>query len=194
MGLQLGPFRLPWPAKSHTSDPYWERFINTVPADMANSVVEMIRAAPDGNLFPTKADLHTPEITASHTKELAIYLGADLVGVARLAPTDGADDYPFAVVSVHKADHDPAEARGIGGQVPVQNGLYVTFVLSAWIRELGYQATALVRDSDADRARVAAAAKLGRLDLGGRLVTPKYGSRVYVADLIRTDLPLAADG
>lgn len=194
MGLQLGPFRLPWPAKSHASDPYWDRFINTVPADMTNSVVEMIRNAPEGNLFPTKADLHTPEITASHTKELAIYLGADLVGVARLDPEDGADDYPFAVVSAVRADYDPAQAMGVGGQVPVQNGLYVTFVLSAWIRELGYRATALIRDSDTDRARVAAAAKLGHLDSAGRLVTPKYGSRVYVADLIRTDLPLAADG
>lgn len=192
--MQLGPFRLPWPAKSHARDPYWERFINTAPADLANSVVEMIRSAPEGNVFPTKADLHTPEITASHTKELAIYLGADLVGIARLDEQDRADGYPFAVVSAFKADHDPAKAQGIGGQVPVQNGLYVTFVLSAWIRELGYRATALIHDADPDRARVAAAAKLGYLDSAGRLVTPKYGSRVYVADLIRTDLPLAADG
>ena len=194
MGLQLGPFRLPWPAKSHAGDPYWDRFINTAPADMVNSVVEMIRSAPDGNLFPTKADLHTPEITASHTKELAIYLGADLMGVTRLDATDGVDGYPFAVVTAVKADYDPARSPGIGGQVPVQNGLYVTFVLSAWIRELGYRATALIHDSDADRARLAAAAKIGHLGAGGRLTTKQFGSKVYVADVIRTDLPLAADG
>ena len=51
------------------------------------------------------------------------------------------DDLPFAVVCAVRADDDPREAPGIGGQVPVQNGLYVTFVLSAYIRELGYRAS-----------------------------------------------------
>ena len=32
-------------------------------------------------------------------------------------------------------------AQGIGGQMPVQNGLFITFVLSAWIREFGFRAT-----------------------------------------------------
>jgi epoxyqueuosine reductase QueG len=75
--------------------------------------------------------------------------------------------------------------------VPVQNGLYVTFVLSAWIRELGFQATAA---PDPDGERLAAAAGLGRLDARGGLVTRKYGARVHVANVIRTDLPLAPDG
>jgi hypothetical protein len=75
--------------------------------------------------------------------------------------------------------------------VPVQNGLYVTFVLSAWIRELGYRATATI---GADGEGLAARAGLGTLDAAGRLVTPRFGTRVHVADVIRTDLPLAADG
>jgi hypothetical protein len=201
VALRLGPLRIPWPRKGHADDPYWDFFINAPPADVVNSVVDMIRNAPEGNIFPKKADLHTPEITSSHVKELALYLGADLVGVARLdsasfSPQGGEDGegYPFAVVTAVRAEHDPGQAPGVGGQVPVQNGLYVTFVLSAWIRELGYRSTALILDAEADRARLAAAAGLGRLDREGRLVTPKYGTRVYVADLIRTDLPLAADG
>ena len=51
---------------------------------MANTVTEMIRSAPEGNVFPTKAELHTPEITSSHVKELARYLGTDLIGIERL--------------------------------------------------------------------------------------------------------------
>ena len=88
-----------------------------------------------------------------------------------------------------RADHDPRQAPGIGGQVPAQNGLFVTFVLSAWIRELGYRASLA---ASLDAARLAAAAKLGTLDRAGKLVTAEFGARVHFADVILTDLPLAA--
>jgi hypothetical protein len=42
-----------------------------------------------------------------------------------------------------------------------------------------------------DGARLAVAAKLGTLDRTGKLVTAAYGTRIHVADVIRTDLPLA---
>jgi len=74
--------------------------------------------------------------------------------------------------------------------VPVQNGLFITFVLSAWIRELGFRATAAPHP---DAEKLAAAAGLGKLNPDGRLLTPKYGTRIHVADVIRTDLPLAPD-
>jgi hypothetical protein len=195
VALRLGPLKIPWPRKDardpSTRDPYWDFFINTPPADLANSVAEMIRNAPEGNVFPTKADIHTPEITSSQVKEMARYLGADLVGIARLDSTGNGEGYPFAVVCAVRADYDPRKAQGVGGQVPAQNGLFITFVLSAWIRELGFRATAA---PDPDGERLAAAAGLGNLDPEGKLVTPKYGPRVHVANVIRTDLPLAADG
>jgi hypothetical protein len=202
--LRLGPLKIPWLGKdSRVDDPYWDFFINTPPADLANTVTEMIRSAPEGNVFPTKAELHTPDITSSHVKELARYLGTDLVGIARLnvAPsplpqggegkTEGDEQYPFAVVCAVQADYDPRDAQGIGGQVPVQKGLFITFVLSAWIRELGFNATAAL---DPNAEQLAAAAGLGTLDTQRRLVTPKFGTRVHVANVIRTDLPLAPDG
>ena len=188
MPVRLGRLTLPWPGKDAAEDPYWEFFLNQPPADPQNAVTEIIRRWPEGAIFPAKADLHTPEITSSHLKELAHYLGADLVGIASLDPGEG---YPFAVVCAVRAEHDPREKPGIGGQVPVQNGLYVTFVLSAWIRELGYRST---RTERTDGERLAAAAGLGRLNGAGRLVVPRYGTRVHVADVILTDLPLVADG
>ena len=195
--MRLGPLKIPWVGKdSHKDDPYWDFFINTPPVDLANTVTEMIRSAPDGNVFPTKAELHTPEITSSHVKELARYLGTDLIGIAQLDPTasgkaDAKEIYPFAVICAVQADYDPRQAPGIGGQVPVQKGLFITFVLSAWIRELGFRATAAL---DPDAERLAVAAGLGTLNSEGRLVTPQLGSRVHVANVIRTDLPLAPDG
>jgi hypothetical protein len=171
---------------------------------LANTVTEMIRSAPDGNIFPTKAELHTPDITSSHVKELAGYLGTDLIGIARLDAAsstpprvgDGKGEgdntsYPFAVICAVQADYDPQKALGIGGQVPVQKGLFITFVLSAWIRELGFRATTTL---DPNAEELAAAAGLGKLNADGRLVTPQYGTQVHVANVIRTDLPLAPDG
>ena len=183
--------RFPRSKDTHDDDPYWDYFINTPPADQANSILDLIRDAPNGNVFPTKTALHTPEITSSHLKEMAHYLGTDLVGIARVGPEIETTSDPFAVICIMQADHDPRQARGIGGQVPVQKGLFVTFVLSAWIRELGFRATAA---PDTEGEQLASAAGLGVLDSDGRLVTKQFSNRVYVADVIRTDLPLAADG
>src|SRR5207244_6258541 len=132
---------------------------------------ELTRNAPEGNVFPTKADLHTPEITSGHVKELARYLGADLVGIARLSSDDD-EGYPFAVICAVQADYDPRQAAGIGGQVPVQNGLFITVVLSALIRELGFRTAA---SSPPNPEALAAAAGLAAPNANGKLLPPRYG-------------------
>ena len=114
-------FKFPWSRKdTHDDDPYWDFFIKTPPADLTNTVTELIRNAPAGNVFPTPADIHTPEITAQHVKELARYFGAELVGIARLETTTNPDGYLFAVLCAVPAEYDPRVSPGIGGQVPVQ--------------------------------------------------------------------------
>ena len=186
--------RLPWLRKnSHADDPYWDFFINTPPADLVNSVPELIRGAPEGNIFPTKKELHTPDITSTHVKEMARYIGADLVGIATVSAKEATGDAPcpFAVICAVRADYDPRTSPGVGGQVPVQNGLFIAFVLSAWIREMGFRATVT---PGAHAEQLAAAAGLGTLDPDGRLVTREFGRRVHVANAILTDLPLAPDG
>ena len=184
----------PWSKKNvHGDDPYWDFFINTPPADLTNTVTELIRNAPAGNIFPTKADIHTPEITSQHVKEMARYFGAEWTGIAKLERhhTDQPDSYPFAVLCAVQAEYNPRVSPGIGGQVPVQNGLFITFVLSAWIRELGFRAHV---ESPLEAEALAARAGIGRLEAEGRLVTLQFGDKVYVADAICTDLPLIADG
>ena len=193
MPLKLGPLKLPWPKSVEDDDPYWQFFLNEIPVDPKNVTVEMIRNAPEGDVNPVKAELHSPEVTASHLKELAAYLGAVSCGVVDLSkqPPDVAQGYRFGVLCVVPAEVDPRTYPGVGGQAAVQRGLYVTFIVAAYIRELGVRATASAEPA-ADR--LAEVAGLGKLNQAGRLVMPKHGARVYVADLIRTDLPLAADG
>lgn len=160
--------------------------MNQPAADPNNMVSHVMANAPVGNIFPAKADLHTPEITSDHIKEFAHYLGADIVGIA--ATPDA--ETPFAIVCGVKADHNPAEHPGFGGQVPATDTQYVSFILSAYIRELGYQAVPAI---DPEAAQLAARAGLGTVDGHGRLITPELGSRVHVSEVIRTDLPLAPD-
>jgi len=75
VALRLGPLRIPWPWRgsrdpsTRPRDPYWDFFINTPAADLANSVPEMIRNAPEGNVSfvpelgthagPSADELHT---------------------------------------------------------------------------------------------------------------------------------------
>ena len=192
--MSVVALRFPWSRKdAHRDDPYWDFFLNTPPADLRNTVTELLRNAPAGAVFPTPADIHTPEIMAHHVKELARYCGAELVGIASLESHDAnnPDAYLFAILCTVHAEYDPRVSPGIGGQVPVQNGLFITFVLSAWIRELGFRASVVPH---LEAATLAAQAGLGTLNAEGRLVTPQFGARVHIADAIGTDLPLAADG
>ena len=124
---------------------------------------------------------------------MAQYFGAELVGIARLETRtqtiQTAIRSPYSALCC--AEYDPRVSPGIGGQVPVQNGLFITFVLSAWIRELGFRASVAPH---LEAEALAAQAGLGTLNADGRLVTPQFGAKVYIADAICTDLPLAEDG
>jgi epoxyqueuosine reductase QueG len=94
---------------------------------------------------------------------------------------------------VLKAEYDTRTAAGVGGQTPVLKGLFATFTLAAYIRELGYRATRVFAE-DKRAQRLAAAAGLGHVHADGGLVTPQFGRGVYVAEVIFTDLPLQPDG
>jgi hypothetical protein len=128
-------------------------------------------------------------------KEFGRWVGAGLVGIAALQPAhlqpSGQSDtpYPFAVVCAIATDHDPNEAKGLGGQLAVQNGAVVNHHLRNYMRELGYRASI----GGADPLAVAVAAGLGRLDQHGRLLTQLRSAYIHVADPILTDLPLAPD-
>ncbi len=169
-----------------------------------NALQEVLAHAAGGAVNPNRVELHTPEITAAHLKELATFLGAEQIGIVRLMDAESVDAaesadselpaerYPFAIVCAVKADYDPRTAPGVGGQVPVRNGLFVTFTLAAYIREMGYRAT---NQEPADQQRLAAAAGLGTLNAQGRLVPTPRGARIHIAhEVVHTDLPLAPDG
>lgn len=196
MALRLGPIRVSWDRSGAEDDPYWDAFINRPPADLRNTIPEIIGKAAEGNIFPTQTELHSPKVTADHVKELAMYLNAQLVGVADLSmqAPEIARGFPFGVVCAVRAEHDPYMSPGVGGQAPVMAGQFVTFIVASWIREMGFRATMKIDVPREERERLAVAAGLGTLTPSGRLTVPKYGTKIHVADIIFTDLPMKADG
>jgi hypothetical protein len=191
-----GSLRAPWRRSGADDDPYWDAFINRPPADLRNVIPEIIGKAPEGNIFPTQSELHSPDVTSNHVKELALYLAARLCGIVDLgkqAP-EVARGYPFAIVCVVRAEYDPYASPGVGGQAAVQAGQFVTFIMASWIREMGFRGTMKIDVSREERERLAVAAGLGKLNGDGRLTVPKYGTKIHIADIIFTDLPMVADG
>ena len=173
-------------------DPYEAFYLNQAPADPRNLIVNRMREAPEGSVFAVQAETHTPEVMTSHVKELGRFFGADRTYIAeasKLNLPDGAPGLPYAVFCLFRSEHDPREAPGVGGHVGALKGAFATFQISAIIREYGFQATRWTQDLDT----LASAAGMGSLDARGRLDAPRFGTKVHIADVILTDLPVAMD-
>lgn len=190
-----GALRLPRRSGAD-DDPFWEDFVNRPPADIRNTIPEIVKKATEGNVFPTRTELHSPNVTSAHVKELATYLGKSLTGIADLAKQDPAlaQGYPYAIVCAVRADYDPYAHQGVGGQTGVQHGQFVTYIVASWIREMGYLATIKHETTREQREHLAIATGVGTRDRNGRFTMPKYGTKVYIGDVIYTDLPMQADG
>jgi hypothetical protein len=161
--------KLPW-VKAR-NDPYWDAFVNRPPADPNNLVPHSFKQATIGGVNPVKTEVHSPNVMAQHVMELAKFYGADQVGIVQLeADRSG-------IVCALEADYDTRAARGIGGQTPAMKGVFATFTLAAFIRELGYEATCVEREDGQELA--------ARLRFRAR-----PGKHLHVADVIETNLPL----
>jgi hypothetical protein len=190
--MRIGPFRL---RHTEPDDPYWEGFINRPPADARNVVTLAMADAEEGSVHPTRTEVHSANVMASHVKELGHYLGIDEVGIVQLAASPFEDDPGaagpfFGIVSLVQADHDTRTAPGSGGQAPTVKGLFATFNLAAYIREMGYRAS---RSKTMDAERLATIAGLGTMSSEGRLESPRLRPRVHAAEVIVTELPLEPD-
>jgi hypothetical protein len=190
--MRIGPFSI---LGKEPDDPYWDGFINRPPVDHRNVVNLAMADADEGSVHPTRTEIHSPNVMAGHIKVLGKYLGVDEVGIVQLA-SNPFDDDPgesgpfFSIVTLIQADQDVRTAPGSGGQAPAVKGLFATFNLAAYIREMGYRAN---RSKTMDGERLAAIAGLGTLNADGRLVSPRLRPCVYAAEVIVTELPLEPD-
>ena len=162
--------RRPWRRRIATSreDPYWDAFIFSPPADPNNSIPHAFKQASVGGVNPVRTTVHSPNVMSQQVIDLGKFYGAEQVGIVQL------DSDRFGIVCTVVTDYDPEVAPGIGGQTPAMKGLFASFTLAAFIRELGYTANCVEREDAIELAQRA------RLRVDGR----------YVAEIIETDLPL----
>lgn len=201
--MEITALRRLWPWSKRLNDPFEDFYLHAPPADERNLVVNRIRQSPDGSVYPLKAETHSPAVMSQHIKDLGSFFGVDRTHIAdagrlgRLVagedrPTDAeaAAGLPFAVFCLFRAEHHPREAPGIGGHAASLKGAFATFQIAAIIREMGFNA---VRMIEVDAERAAAETGIGSLNDSGRFQMRPFGTKVHVADVILTDLPLEAD-
>jgi hypothetical protein len=151
-------------------DPYWDAFINRPPNDPNNVITHAFKQVEPGGVNPVRTEVHSPNVMASHVKELAQFYGAYRVGIVDIG------DRRCAIVCLMRAEYDTSIARGVGGQTPAMKGLFATYTLGAYIREMGYATD----PTDIDATALASAAQLDTRNM-------------HIADVIVTDLPLEPD-
>jgi len=170
-------------------------------------------AAPMEEIEPLKL---SPEKTTMIVKNLALHLGAKLVGVCKVDPMciysnsratrpdkwiiDGEEvDYPpYALVMatemnhehVNSAPHTPTAAETANQYA---NGAYISTVIAHWFSGMGYTGIAEhTGHYDAVLPPLAVQAGLGEVGRNGYLITPGMGGRVRLCAVL-TDMPLVLD-
>ena len=183
-----------------------------------NSPLRSLMAIVEGPLNPVAAPVKDPVKMAAHIKEVARFLGADLVGVCELRPwmvyshrglridqrkgTWGEPITPphrFAISMAHEMDYErlrysPSFIDGAEVGLGYLESAKLATTLACYIRELGYPATAHFHVSERVlHTPIAVMAGIGELARNNSLITRELGPRLRLAT-VTTDLPLAVDG
>ena len=175
------------------------------------------RNVADGPLNPNRIEVDNPKRMASNIKEVARFLGADLVGICELNQayvyshtglriefakgTAGQEiqmphKYAMAIgveMSYLRMRYAPGWIDNAEVGLGYLNAARVAVALAAYIRELGYAARAHFFINEwVQHVPIAEAAGLGELGRLGILITRKYGPRLRLST-VTTDLPLTVD-
>ena len=181
-----------------------------------NSVQWHLYEAADGPVNPERTELPA-DVASERTKEMARFLGADLVGVCELRQEfvythrGNVMDYPkgrlgdpiecghtFAISIAMGMDR----TRTLASPSYIENsetGLkYAQLALTAsmlagWIRELGHEARAhIFINEEVLHQPIAVLAGLGELGRNDSVISPEFGPAMRLAT-VTTDLPLVVD-
>ena len=186
--------------------------------DSNNTLFNIMRHIPEGKVNPNKIPVSDPAHMARNIKEIARFLGADVVGITHLDQ---------AYVYSHRASGNAAAGEKPGDPIHLphcyaicmgfasdyykllsnncrisdteyglgnNHTIPTTFMLASYIREMGYPARAHHYGTyEINPIPLAVNAGLGELGRHGMLIHEEYGSRLHLS-VVTTDLPLAVDG
>ncbi|MBI2986265.1 MAG: hypothetical protein HYY45_05805 [Deltaproteobacteria bacterium] len=182
-----------------------------------NSLYHIMKDVPEGGVNPNRIPVSDPAKMACNIKEIARFLGADVVGITYLDQ---------AYVYSHRAEGNAATGKKPGDPIHLPHRYAIclgfasdyykflsnnsrisdaeyglgnihtiptTFMLASYIREMGYPARAQYYGTyELNPIPLAVNAGLGELGRHGMLIHEEYGSRLHLA-VVTTDLPLAVD-
>jgi ferredoxin len=185
--------------------------------DPNNSIQHVMNQVPEGVVNPDRIPESDPSATARKIKEIARFFGADIVGIchldqayvyshrARSSPAEGLKPgdpihlpHKYAICLGFSGDYDRYMAcnsriSDIEYQMGNKRTIMPSFMLAAYIREMGYPARAHSHSrKELNPIPLAVNAGLGELGRHGLLIHEEYGSRIHLA-AVTTDLPLAVD-
>ena len=154
------------------------------------------------------------EISTGMVKSVVKYLGADQVGISRLAPEDiyshvgrGPEAYGEEIINDHSfaisftvemqfpmIQHAPQTRVIVETAKQYVEAARISIILADFLRRLGYAARAHIAGSNYQALLVPAAWRGGLGELGriGMLMTPHFGPRVRLG-LVTTGIPLITD-
>jgi len=186
-------------------------------ADPNNSIQHVMSRAVEGAVNPDVIAADDPAMMSRNIKEVARFFGADIVGICRLdpvyvysnrsgsSPAIGAKagdsiDLPhrYAICLGFAGDYDRyltcnSRIADAEYQIGQKGTMAPTFMLAAYIREMGYPARAHCHSGyEVNPIPLAVNAGLGELGRHGMLIHEEYGARLHLAT-VTTDLPLAVD-
>lgn len=213
---ELGERVLKWRKDRAGVDAFGRVFGRGGNGDPNNSFQDVMSQVPEGAVNPDRLPVSDPVSEAHKIKEVARFFGADAVGITHLdqayiyshrarSTADGGKagdpiDLPhrFAICLLFAGDYDRymtcnSRIADAEYQVGQKGTITPTFMLAAYIREMGYAARAHCHSGyEVNPIPLAVNAGLGELGRYGMLIHEEYGSRVHLAT-VTTDLPLAVD-
>jgi len=166
---------------------------------------------------PEKMLVSSPAEMSKKIKEVAKWLGADLIGITKMdlnwfyshwgthtverygvheegIPIEVPEEYKWAIVMAIEMDYENLKrspANCATTDLAYSHMAIVSSSLAEFIRELGYKATPLGNEMALSKP-MAVDAGLGELGRNGLLITEKFGPRVRICKVI-TSLPLVPD-
>ena len=167
----------------------------------------------DTPVAPEKISVEDSALETAEIKQIAKLLGADLVGITEIdprwhyshrvdtrdmsaVPNDLPEGITHVIVMGHAMDHDlvaayPSALASAGAGLEYSREAAIVIQLSAYIRNLGFEAVASMNDT-ALAIPYAIKAGLGEYGRNQMVITPEFGPRVRFSKVF-TSLPLVAD-
>ena len=182
-----------------------------------NSLQHIMREVSEGGVNPDRFPVSGPDDMAQKIKAAARFFGADIVGITRLdqayvyshrargCPADGENPgdpihlpHQYAICLGFAGDYDRymtcnSQIADAEYQMGQKSTLVPTFMLAAYIREMGYPARTHSHGRyEVNPIPLAVNAGLGELGRYGMLIHEEFGSRLHLT-VVTTDLPLTVD-